>query len=81
MGQTVFPGLKTFKPGMNELRSLTPVGNYGVQASWADGHDTGIYSWDYLHDLGKHQAVYWEEYLRRLDAHGESREPKTLIKE
>ncbi|MBK9184489.1 MAG: hypothetical protein IPM83_15630 [Ignavibacteria bacterium] len=39
MGQTVFIGMKTFQPGMNELR-LTPVGNYGVQASWKDGYDT-----------------------------------------
>ena len=40
--------LPVFTPGMNELRSLTPVGQYGVQAAWVDGHDTGIYSWDYL---------------------------------
>jgi DUF971 family protein len=42
------PALKMFTPGMNELESLTPVGNYGVLARWKDGHDTGIYSWDYL---------------------------------
>lgn len=48
MGQTVFIGMKTFQPGMNELKALTPVGNYGVQASWKDGHDTGIYTWDML---------------------------------
>jgi DUF971 family protein len=48
MGQTVFIGMKTFQPGMNELAALTPVGNYGVQASWKDGHDTGIYSWEML---------------------------------
>lgn len=48
MGQTVFPGMKTFQPGMNELASLTPVGNYAVQASWKDGHDSGIYSWEML---------------------------------
>ena len=35
-------------PGMNELESLTPTGQYGVQAKWKDGHDTGIYSWEYL---------------------------------
>lgn len=48
MGQTVFPGMKTFQPGMNELASLTPVGNYGVQAAWKDAHDSGIYSWEML---------------------------------
>ena len=40
--------LPVFKPGMNDLESLTPTGGYGVQAKWKDGHDTGIYSWEYL---------------------------------
>ncbi len=48
MGQVVFAGIKTFTPGMNELVALTPVGNYGVQAAWADGHDSGIYTWEML---------------------------------
>lgn len=46
MGQSVFVGIKTYAPGMNELASLNPIGNYGVQATWGDGHDTGIYTWD-----------------------------------
>ncbi len=40
--------LPMFTPGMNELTALAPTGGYGVQASWKDGHNTGIYSWDYL---------------------------------
>jgi DUF971 family protein len=48
MGQVVFAGIKTFSPGMNELVSLNSVGNYGVQAAWADGHDSGIYTWELL---------------------------------
>jgi DUF971 family protein len=48
MGQVVFSGIKTFSPGMNELMALTTVGNYGVQAAWADGHDSGIYTWELL---------------------------------
>jgi DUF971 family protein len=51
MGQVVFPGMKTLAPGMNELTALTPVGNYGIQASWKDGHDTGIYSFDMLRTI------------------------------
>lgn len=51
MGQTVFAGIKTMQPGMNDLVSLTPVGNYGVQAAWGDGHNTGIYTWDMLRSL------------------------------
>ncbi|MDZ4745230.1 MAG: DUF971 domain-containing protein [bacterium] len=51
MGQTVFAGIKTMQPGMNELTALVPVGNYGVQASWKDGHNTGIYTWEMLRVL------------------------------
>lgn len=51
MGQTVFAGIRTMTPGMNELVGLTPVGNYGVQASWKDGHNTGIYTWEMLRDV------------------------------
>lgn len=51
MGQKVFVGMKTLAPGMNELRSLTPVGNYAIQATWNDGHDSGIYTWDMLRTL------------------------------
>ena len=40
--------LPVFMPGMNDLEALAPIGGYGVQARWKDGHDTGIYSWDYL---------------------------------
>ena len=48
MGQQVFAGMKTLAPGMNDLVSLTPIGNYAVQASWKDGHDSGIYPWEML---------------------------------
>lgn len=51
MGQVVFPGMKTLAPGMNDIAALTPVGNYGIQASWKDGHDTGIYSFDMLRSI------------------------------
>ena len=63
-----------------EIKNIEPVGQYAVVLEFSDGHNSGIYSWDYLYDLGKHQQVYWQEYLRRLEAAGESREPKTLIK-
>lgn len=61
LGQKVFVGIKTFTPGMNELVSLTPVGNYGVQAAWADGHDTGIYTWEML------RTVFTEKKLTDSD--------------
>ena len=63
-----------------EIKNIEPVGQYAVVLEFSDGHNSGIYSWDYLYDLGKKQTIYWQEYLRRLEEAGESREPKTLIK-
>ena len=50
MGQHFTFGIQQFKPGQNELKELVPVGNYGIQASWNDGHDSGIYSWQMFRD-------------------------------
>lgn len=52
------------------LTELEPVGNYAVQPHFSDGHNTGIYSWDYLHWLGTNQEKLWHEYLERLEAAG-----------
>lgn len=57
MGQQVFAGMKTLAPGMNELDALVPVGNYAVQASWKDGHDSGIYTWDMLRTIFEEKAL------------------------
>jgi DUF971 family protein len=51
------------------------VGVYAVKLVFSDGHDTGIYSWDYLYDLGAKQDSNWKSYLARLAAAGKSREP------
>lgn len=51
MGQKVYHGMKTFAPGMNNLAALVQVGNYGVQATWKDGHDSGIYTWELLRSI------------------------------
>ncbi len=45
--------LPTFTPGMYEVKGIDPVGSYGVQITWKDGHGTGIYSWEYLHLLSE----------------------------
>lgn len=76
------PGQEVLQVGKKnvEIKQIEPVGQYAVVLEFSDGHNSGIYSWDYLYDLGRHQDVYWQEYLRRLEAAGESREPKTLIK-
>ena len=49
------------------------MGNYAVRLTFDDRHDTGIYSWDYLHDLGREQAARWQAYLDALAAQGLSR--------
>ena len=53
-----------------ELTALEPVGNYAVQPHFSDGHNTGIYGWDYLYWLGANQAELWADYLARLEAAG-----------
>lgn len=57
-----------------QLDALEPVGNYAVQPHFSDGHDTGIYAWDYLYWLGANQVELWEDYLQRLEAAGHTRE-------
>lgn len=64
------PGQEVLQTGKREvdLEALEPIGNYGVQPSFSDGHKTGIYTWDYLYRLGARQAALWQSYLDRLEA-------------
>lgn len=55
------------------IDAIEPVGQYAVRLRFDDGHDTGLYSWDVLYDLGKNQADNWDEYLARLEKAGKSR--------
>jgi len=70
------PGQEVLQTGKRnvEIRTLEPVGSYAVQPQFSDGHNTGIYSWDYLYELGESQEQLWADYLRRLAAAGASRE-------
>jgi DUF971 family protein len=52
------------------ITELEPVGHYAVQPHFSDGHNTGLYTWEYLHWLGANQARLWEEYLQQLEAAG-----------
>jgi DUF971 family protein len=52
------------------ITALEPVGNYAVQPSFTDGHNTGLYTWDYLYRLGAEQDRMWQDYLDRLHAAG-----------
>ena len=70
------PGQETLQTGMREVNvdALEQVGNYAVQPHFSDGHNTGIYAWDYLYWLGKNQDELWDDYLVRLEAAGFTRE-------
>ena len=50
------------------INSIEPVGTYAIQPEFSDGHNSGIYSWDYLHQLGLHQQELWTEYQQRVQA-------------
>ena len=71
------PGQETLQAGKREvtIAEVEAVGHYAIRPKFSDGHDTGIYSWDYLYDLGARQDELWQSYLKRLDAAGASRDP------
>ena len=72
------PGQEVLQIGKREvtIKEVEPVGHYAIRPSFSDGHDTGIYSWDYLYDLGDRQDELWQRYLDRMAAAGASREGK-----
>ena len=57
------------------ILSVEPVGNYAIKINFDDMHDTGIYSWQYLHDMGANQSDLWHDYLMRVKELGFSRDP------
>ena len=71
------PGQEVLQVGKKniEIVKIDPVGTYAVQPVFSDGHDTGIYSWDYFYTLGINQDEMWRTYLRRIEEAGASREP------
>ena len=66
--------LQTGKEAVN-IEDIEAVGNYAVKLKFSDGHDTGLYSWDYLYELGARQDEYWQRYLAALAAAGVARRP------
>ena len=70
------PGQEVLQTGKRDvsLVALEPVGNYAVQPHFSDGHDTGIFSWEYLYFLGSQQAELWEQYEARLQQAGVDRD-------
>ncbi len=66
------PGQEVLQVGKSEVgvSDLEPVGNYAVKPTFTDGHNSGLYTWDYLYDLGARQDQHWAVYLARLQAAG-----------
>lgn len=58
------------------VREVIPVGSYAMQINFDDGHDTGLYTWEYLYHLGKNQSNLWQDYLARMEAAHASRVAK-----
>ncbi len=75
------PGQEVIQAGKKNvaISAIEPVGNYALQLYFDDGHDTGIYSWDYLYELCVNRERYWEDYLARLHAAGASRDPDVQV--
>jgi DUF971 family protein len=69
-------GQEVLQTGKREvsIEQIEPVGNYGVKPTFSDGHDTGIFTWDYLFFLGSQQDELWRDYTRRLEAAGADRD-------
>ena len=69
------PGQGVLQLGKEDvvINKIDPVGSYAIQPAFDDGHDTGIYSWETLYDLGKNKDKYWQEYLQKLETAGHKR--------
>lgn len=75
------PGQEVLQVGKKEVQisQLERAGNYGLKIHFSDGHNTGIYTWNYFYELGKNQGQLWQTYLEKLHQSGKSREPDTQI--
>ena len=70
------PGQEVLQVGKRdvEIKEIEPVGVYAVKLAFSDGHDTGLYSWEYLYELGEKQESSWKSYLARMEQAGASRD-------
>jgi len=73
------PGQETLQTGKRnvDIERIEPVGTYAVRLVFSDGHDSGLYSWDLLYNLGKHHDELWQDYLNQIEAQGLSRDVDT----
>ena len=75
------PGQEVLQTGKREINllELEPIGNYAVKPVFSDGHESGIFSWDYLYFLGNEQSRLWDDYNRRLQAAGAERDAPMVV--
>ena len=75
------PGQEVLQTGKREVGivELEPIGNYAVKPVFSDGHESGIFSWDYLYHLGTKQEHLWSDYNRRLEVAGMSRDAPMVV--
>ena len=75
------PGQEVLQTGKREINllELEPIGNYAVKPVFSDGHESGIFSWDYLYFLGNEQNRLWDDYNRRLQAAGAERDAPMVV--
>ena len=75
------PGQEILQTGKRDVGiiALEPVGNYAVKPVFSDGHESGLFTWDYLYHLGADESRLWEDYQRRLQAAGVDRDAPTVI--
>ncbi len=73
-------GQSVLQHGKRDVRfkDIEPQGNYALKLIFSDGHDSGIYSWDYLFELAQQQDRNWQDYLGQLEAQGKSRVPQFI---
>lgn len=71
------PGQETLQVGKRDvtITQVEPVGTYAIRPTFSDGHESGIFSWDYLYEIAVHQDRLWHDYLGRLSAAGATRDP------
>ncbi|WP_027016166.1 gamma-butyrobetaine hydroxylase-like domain-containing protein [Comamonas composti] len=70
------PGQETLQTGKREvvINGIEPVGNYAIKPLFSDGHESGLYTWEYLYELGSRQQDFWQQYLHKLEAAGLERD-------
>lgn len=75
------PGQEVLQTGKINvtINAIHPVGNYALQLVFSDGHDSGIYSWDYLYKLCQNQQTWWQNYLDELHEAGATRDPSVQV--